>query len=840
MKNLKNNFALFALIIGILLTFSHTAQAQPEPDGFAPNVNDTVRAIAVQPDGKVIIGGDFTQVEGVTRNRIARLNADGTLDTGFDPNVSGTVNSIVFQSDGRILVGGNFNQVSGQQRNNIFRLNTDGTLDMNFDPPVLGAVFTIAVQTDGKILVGGFFNRFGFVPDDNVGSIIRLNTDGTLDTPFNPNANAPVRSIVLQADGKILVGGDFTSISGQTRNRLARLNTDGTADSFNPSADNNVRQLALQTDGKILVVGNFTTINTVTRTSIARLNADGTLDTGFVANADSDVNTVALQSDGKILVGGSFVMINGQNRRLIARLNTDGTADLFNPSPDSTVQTIFVQTDGRFLVGGSFTVINGLSRNRIARFALAPTAANLTVDRTDDATVSNCLSGTPNDCTLRGAIAAANAASADDVIGFDPTVFSTPQTITLTSSAGSLTIANNGTLTINGTGANQLTVSGNNNKRIFTISSGANAAINALTVTGGNSLGGANGGRGGGILNNGGTTTLNNAIVSGNSALGQGGGIFSADNSATTLNNSTVSGNTAPDDGGISNNGGTTTLNNSTVSGNSATNNTGGGIGNNSGTTTLNNSTVSGNSAASFRGGGINNSGTLKLNSSTVSGNMAPNGGGISNNGGTTTLNNSIIANSTSGGDCSGTVNASYSLVEDGTCGVMNGVNNNLTGDPNLGPLQNNGGSTQTHALLTGSIAIDKGNSTLTTDQRGFTRPVDDPNTPNAAGGNGSDIGSFEALAPTAASVSISGRVSNGKRGVSRAVVHITDQNGNIRTARTNMFGYYRFDDVEVGQTLIVNVFHKRYQFNTQVVSPNETLTNLNFTAQDNRTLLRR
>ena len=840
MKNLKNNFALFALIIGILLTFSHTAQAQPEPDSFAPNVNDTVRAIAVQPDGKVIIGGDFTQVEGVTRNRIARLNADGTLDTGFDPNVTaGNVNSIVLQADGRILVGGNFSQVGGQQRNNIFRLNTDGTLDMNFAPPVQGSVFTIAVQTDGKILVGGFFNRFGFGPDDNVGSIIRLNTDGTLDTPFNPMANDPVRSIVLQADGKILVGGDFTNIDGQTRNRIARLNTDGTADSFNPSADMNVRQLALQTDGKILVVGNFTTINTVTRNSIARLNADGTLDTNFVANANSDVNTVALQSDGKILVGGSFLMINGQNRRLIARLNTDGTADPFNPQPDSTVQSLFVQTDGRFLVGGSFTIINGLPRNRIARFALAPTAANLTVDRTDDATVSNCVNGTPNDCTLRGAIAAANASSADDVINFDPTVFSTPQTITLTSSFSPLTIASNGTLTINGTGASQLTVSGNNAQRVFIISAGANATITAITVTGGNSLGGANGGRGGGILNNGGTTMLNNSVVSGNSALAGGGGIYSADNSATTLNNSTVSGNSAPDDGGISNNGGTTTLNNSTVSGNSATGNTGGGIGNNSGTITLNNSTISNNNATSFRGGGINNFGTTTLNSSTVSGNSAPNGGGISN-GGTITLNNSIIANSTSGGDCFGTVNASFSLVEDGTCGVMNGVNNNLTGDPNLGPLQNNGGSTQTHALLPGSIAIDAGSNALipagfTTDQRGQPRISD-------GDGNGSaivDMGSFEALAPTAASVSISGRVSDGRRGVSRAIVHITDQNGNIRTARTNQFGYYRFEDVEVVQTMIMNVYHKRYQFNPQVVTVNDSLTNLNFTAQNNWTLRR-
>ena len=109
-------------------------------------------------------------------------------------------------------------------------------------------------------------------------------------------------------------------------------------------------------------------------------------------------------------------------------------------------------------------------------------------------------------------------------------------------------------------------------------------------------------------------------------------------------------------------------------------------------------------------------------------------------------INNSIIANSASGGDCgrsNGTINAEYSLIEDGL-GCVNGTNqNNLTGDPKLGPLQDNGGATFTHALLAGSPAIDKGNSTLTTDQRGFSRPVDDPASPNGSG-NLSDIGAFE------------------------------------------------------------------------------------------------
>ncbi len=198
-------------------------------------------------------------------------------------------------------------------------------------------------------------------------------------------------------------------------------------------------------------------------------------------------------------------------------------------------------------------------------------------------------------------------------------------------------------------------------------------------------------------------------------------------------------------------------------------------------------------------------------------------------------MNNTIIANSTAGGDCEnvGTVNASYSLIEGGLACVSGTNSNNLTGDPNLGPLQNNGGTTNTHALLTGSIAIDAGNSTLTTDQRGMMRPVNDPNSPNGTG-NLADIGAFEVQAPTAASVSIGGRVMVGKgRGLTNAVVTLTASNGETRTARTSSFGYYRFEDVEVGQTLIFTVSHKRYQFGPQVVSVMEQISELNFMADE-------
>ena len=129
----------------------------------------TVYALAVQADGKILVGGDFTTLGGggtgtTTRNRIGRLNPDGTLDTSFDPGANSTVLALAVQADGKILVGGFFTTLGGggtgtTTRNNIGRLNPDGTLDTSFDPGANGNVNALAVQADGKILVGGQFHH---------------------------------------------------------------------------------------------------------------------------------------------------------------------------------------------------------------------------------------------------------------------------------------------------------------------------------------------------------------------------------------------------------------------------------------------------------------------------------------------------------------------------------------------------------------------------------------------------------------------------------------------------------------------------------------------------------
>jgi uncharacterized delta-60 repeat protein len=229
-------------------------------------------AIAIQADGKILVGGYFTTLCGQTRNHIARLNLDGTLDNTFNPGADGppppSVRTIAVQPDGKILVGGYFSTLGGQTRNCIGRLNADGTLDTSFKPSANSYVFAIAVQADGKILAGGYFTSLGGQTRNHIG---RLNSDGSLDTTFDPDCEDAVYAIVLQTDERIVLGGGFLAISGQDRWGLGRVNADGSLDStFDPRAGSAC--LAMQADGKILVGGHFTRLGSQLRSRLGRLN----------------------------------------------------------------------------------------------------------------------------------------------------------------------------------------------------------------------------------------------------------------------------------------------------------------------------------------------------------------------------------------------------------------------------------------------------------------------------------------------------------------------------------------------------------------------------------------
>jgi uncharacterized delta-60 repeat protein len=340
--------------------------------------NNTVISIAIQPDGKILVGGFFTTYKGATENYIIRLNADGSKDTTFNlgTGLSAYVNSIAIQTDGKILVGGNFTSYNGVSEYRIIRLNTDGTKDASFISGIGFNSFirSIAVQADGKILVGGNFTSYKGVAQSK---IIRLNTDGSKDTSFNIGTgfDATVISIVAQADGKILVGGFFTTYKGITENRIIRLNTNGNKDtSFTTGVgfNNEVLSIAVQNDGKILLGGGFSSYNGVTENRIIRLNTDGTKDTSFSAGIgfSHSVLSIALQNDGKILIGGDFIVYNGVAENKMTRLNADGTKDIsFSTGTgfNGYVNAIAEQTDGKILIGGSFNSFKRMTEKGIIR-----------------------------------------------------------------------------------------------------------------------------------------------------------------------------------------------------------------------------------------------------------------------------------------------------------------------------------------------------------------------------------------------------------------------------------------------------------------------------------------
>ncbi|RYE18800.1 MAG: hypothetical protein EOP51_21195 [Sphingobacteriales bacterium] len=345
----------------------------------------SILCMAVQSDGKIVIGGSFTTYNGVARNGIARLNADGSLDATFAPGtgVNGSLQALAIQSDGKIVIGGIFFSYNGTTRANIARVNTDGSLDAGFTPGTgtSSTIYAMSIQTDGKIIIGGTFTTYNGTARNN---IARLHTNGSLDTDFNPGTGAGgtgayIYTTSIQTDGKIIIGGQFTFFNGTARSRVARLNTDGTVDmSFSPGtgANNNLRTSAIQSDGKIIIGGLFTSYNGTARNRICRLNADGSLDAGFNpgSGADNTITISAIQTDGKIIIGGMFTTYNTTAINRLARLNTDGTLDgSFNvgTGANNTIWSGALQSDGKMIIGGLFTTFNGTARTRIARILAA-------------------------------------------------------------------------------------------------------------------------------------------------------------------------------------------------------------------------------------------------------------------------------------------------------------------------------------------------------------------------------------------------------------------------------------------------------------------------------------
>ncbi len=355
--------------------------------------------IALQPDGKIVAAGNFRLANGVARTRLARFNADGSLDATFNPgtstfpdpvNTQNFINSVALQPDGKILIGGGFGSYNGTVRRGIARLNTNGSIDLSFDAGLDDTEFVqsatiqhVLVQPDGKIMVGGNVTFIG----GTIQLIGRLESNGILDSTFlngNSTTGGSVQRIIRQGDGKYIVVGNYNNIAGANRSRITRLNADSTHDAgFNPGtgANTTIFNAALQLDGKILIGGAFATYNGTPRARIARVNGDGTLDNTFVVGtgANSNVLSFVLQTDGKVIVGGFFGTYNGAAANRLARLNTDGSLDnsftsgFAGDATATAVRRMLLQPDGKLLVSGTFRAYNGAARNNLARLATSAT-----------------------------------------------------------------------------------------------------------------------------------------------------------------------------------------------------------------------------------------------------------------------------------------------------------------------------------------------------------------------------------------------------------------------------------------------------------------------------------
>ncbi len=357
--------------------------------------NDISNVVIQQPSGKIILSGNFEELNGTTLGSIARLNLDGSLDMSFTHGVGFNrhVNGINFQSDGKMIVAGSFISYNGATTYNLARLNADGTLDNSFSvrniKPSLGYIVQLA---SGKFLTTQNVSESG---------ISRLNADGSYDVTFNPNTgfNNTILQTASLPNGQFYASGfQMGKYNGVATGAIAKLNADGSIDptfSYNENQIGNGQlvhisyhtSLTIQADGKLLV-GTITVVpsNTSETVKLFRLNTDGTLDNTFIVEGEfassliaGMVGKVIAQDNGKIIVSGTTNISSTAREFKIVRLNSDGSLDASFPeiTANQSISDMILLPDGKFLVAGCFSSLNGSPVNKLAR--LLP---NGTIDNT--------------------------------------------------------------------------------------------------------------------------------------------------------------------------------------------------------------------------------------------------------------------------------------------------------------------------------------------------------------------------------------------------------------------------------------------------------------------------
>ena len=732
---------------------------------------------------------------------LSRFNSNGFLDTTFDTDGRITLDlggqeeayDVALQSDGKIVVAGN-SYTDSSSNFVLLRYNPNGSLDTTFgdDGKVMTNIIygaAVAVQPDDRIVVAGHWyngEKSGF-------SLVRFNSDGSLDTTFDGDGrvityfanDAHGSEIAIQPDGKIVVIGYSYIGSSNYDFALARYNSNGSLDTtfhtdgkltMDFGGDDTASAFAFQSDGKMVVVGTRRdTVSVFNEILLTRYNSNGSLDTTFDTDGKISLrlglgdfgSDIALQPDGRILVlsgtaHASPSMTLDYDFALL-RYNWDGSLDttfdtdgkiILDLSIYDPADEIALQPDGKIVLSGG--TLNADDDFALVRFI--GDQPSRVVTKTADTNDGVC----DSDCSLREAI---YAAISGETIKFHSSLAG--QTILLSST---LEIDKN--LTIDGSGLpSRISISGNNSVGVLLVHLDFTVIIDSLIIKNGKA------GQGAGIFNYGGTLTVMNSLLSGNHTefdpevltQGYGGAIYSVVGDLT-ITGSSFDGNTGSRGGAIYCEAGIMTIVESTFLSNSVSSEhgDGGAIFDNCDSAVAN-STFSSNVAEHTGGalltdnditplvivnstfydntantaGGIANFGGLIITNSTFSNNSSPNGGAIWNGlGGVLSLRNSILANSVGSVDCiksdatpeveniNNLIETTGSNLE--SCGVSL-----LTSDPVLGPLQDNGGFTETMALEAGTPAVDAGSDANCPDydQRGVARPQDDH----------CDLGAYEA-----------------------------------------------------------------------------------------------
>ena len=296
---------------GRLVKLDHRGRRAPAQ---SPALNRPPLALLPLDNDRLLVGGDFTQSGAQIASHLLLVENSSGARLPLATSADGTVHALARQADGKILVGGAFNAINGVSRRAIARLNADLSLDTGFNllMDASAVVRAIAIAPDGGVVLGGSFSALGIESRQN---LAKVRADGVTQALFTPNPNGRVDSLLVAPNGEVYVGGAFTGIGGQARNRVARLNADGSLGGFAPTVNagtTRVSAIALQADGRVLLGGNGGLLK--------RVEATGANDPGWSLPFTGSADGLSLGRDGRLWVIGSFSSLGGEPRQGIARV----------------------------------------------------------------------------------------------------------------------------------------------------------------------------------------------------------------------------------------------------------------------------------------------------------------------------------------------------------------------------------------------------------------------------------------------------------------------------------------------------------------------------------------